>query len=280
MPQQDDQSSVYHLVELGYVDPDEAATHDASRRRQQHIELRKAAELAAGVKLDEAAQILESLCAEDPNWIAPRQLLAEVYFRKGRLDAAQRQLDWLTFNGVESPRLALLAGAIALGRREIASAIELLEYAAYVEPDLPSIHRLLGTALLRASRVSEAADAFYEAIRRKVSDARALDGLAAVSLRQAKFDDAADWALQALEQDMQLFDAHLHLGLALACLNRPDDALKALEAGAKLDPKRSAPYRWMAKIAREQLHDDEGAQSLLERGREVIRLRRNRGRRA
>ncbi|HEY3394140.1 MAG TPA: tetratricopeptide repeat protein, partial [Lacipirellulaceae bacterium] len=130
MPQQDDESSVYHLVELGYVDPDEAANREASRRRQQHGEFKKAAELAAGIKLEEAAQVLESLCADDPNWIAPRQLLAEVYFRKGRFSAAQAQLDWLTFNGVESPRLALLSGAIALGRREIASAIELLEYAA------------------------------------------------------------------------------------------------------------------------------------------------------
>lgn len=278
MPQQDDESSVYHLVELGYVDPDEAANREASRRRQQHGEFKKAAELAAGIKLEEAAQVLESLCADDPNWIAPRQLLAEVYFRKGRFSAAQAQLDWLTFNGVESPRLALLSGAIALGRREIASAIELLEYAAYVEPDLPSIHRLLGTALLRAARVSEAADAFYEAIRRNSTDARAFDGLAAVCLRQAKFDDAADWTLHALEHDMRLFDAHFHLGLALAGLNRPDDALKALEAGAKLDPNRSAPYRWMAKIAREQLDDFEGARSFLEQGRAVIRQRRNRHR--
>jgi predicted Zn-dependent protease len=278
MPQQDDEPSVNHLVELGYVDPDEAATREASRRRQQRSEFKKAAELAAGFKLDEAAQILKSLCADDPNWIAPRRLLAEVYFRKGRFGAAQLQLDWLTFNGVECPRLALMAGAIALGRREIASAVELLEYAAYVEPDLPSIHRLLGTALLRGSRVSEAADAFYEAIRRKVSDARALDGLAAACLRQAKFDEAADWSLRALEQDMRLFDAHYHLGLALTGLNRPDDALRALEAGTRVDSSRAAPYRWMAKIAREQLNALERAAHYRQRGGEVIRQRRKRRR--
>jgi tetratricopeptide (TPR) repeat protein len=280
MPQHDDESSVYHLVELGYVDPDETAAREASRRRQQHSEFKNAAELSAGIKLDEAAQILEALCADDPNWIAPRQLLAEVRFRAGQFSEAQATLDWLTCNGVESPRLSLLAGTIALGRREIASAIELLEYAAYVEPDLPGIHRLLGTALLRAARVSEAADTFHEAVRRNRTEARALDGLAVVCLRQAKFDDAADWALQALDHDMHLFEAHFHLGLALAGLNRPDDALKALESSSKVDPNRIAPYRWMAKIVHEQLDDFERAQCFIERGREVIRQRRNRRRRA
>ena len=280
MPQQDDESSVRHLVEIGYVDPDDVATREASRLQQQQAEFKAAAEFAVDGKLDEAAPLLQSLCADDPNWIAPRQLLAEVHFRLGRFCEAQAELDWLSCNAVENPRLSLLAGALALGRREIAAAIELLQYAAHGDPELPSVYRLLGTALLRASRMSEATEAFHEAIRRNGADARAFDGLAAVCLRQADFDGAADWALQALEQDILLFDAHFHLGLALARLHRPEDALKALEAGAKVEPTRSAPYRWMARIAREQLHEPERAAGYIQRGREVTRQRRNQRRRA
>ncbi|HEX2475279.1 MAG TPA: tetratricopeptide repeat protein [Lacipirellulaceae bacterium] len=278
MPQEDDESSVQHLIELGYVDPDEAAAFEASRRRQQHAEFKRAAELAARNKLDDAAKVLELLCADDPNWPAPRQLLAEVHYRAARFDDAQSQLDWLTYHGVESPRLALLAGTIALRRREVALAIELLEYAAHVEPDLPSVHMLLGTALLRLGRVKEAAGCFREAVGRNVADVRALDGMAAACLRLAKFDEAADWSLRALEGDMHLFDAHCHLGLALAGLNRPEDALRALEAGARIDPTRIGPYRWMAKIAGEQLNDPERASRYIQRGRELTRQRRNRRR--
>jgi tetratricopeptide (TPR) repeat protein len=278
MPAQDDESSVRHLFELGYVDPDDVAARESSRRRQQHAELKTAADLAAGGKLEEAAHLLQSLCANDPNWIAPRQLLVEIYFRARRFREAQAELDWLTYNGVESPRLSLPAGAMALGRRELTSAIELLEYAAHVAPDLPSVHTLLGTALLRAARVVEATEAFQEAIQRNSADARALDGLSAVCLLQAKFDEAADWALQALEQDIKLFDAHFHLGLALARLDRPEDALRALEAGAKVDSTRGAPYRWMAKIARAQLNDPERTDDYIERGHAVVRQRRNRRR--
>jgi tetratricopeptide (TPR) repeat protein len=274
MAQQDYESSIRHLVELGYVDPVDSAAREAARGRLQQVDLKTATDLAARGNLDEAAQILQSLCANDPSWVSPRQLLAEFYFRAGRFSEAQAELDWLTYNAVESPRLSLLAGTIALSRRQIPCAIELLEYAAHVEPELPSVHRLLGTALLRAARLSEAADAFHEAIRRNNADARALDGLAAVCLRHANSDAAADWALQALEHDMQLFDAHFHLGLALACLHRPQDAIKALEASAKVDPTRGDPYRWMAKIAREQLQDPKRAADYRERGREVVRQRR------
>jgi predicted Zn-dependent protease len=276
MPQQDDESPVQHLVELGYVDPDEVAARDASRRREQHAGFKKAAELASENKLDEAAQGLEALCTTDSSWVAPRQLLAEVYYRAARFVDAQTQLDWLTLRGVESPRLSLLAGAIALRRREVVLAIELLQYAAYVEPDLPSVHMLLGIALLRAGRTNEAATSFGEAIQRNAADVRALDGMAATCLRQAKFDEAADWSLRALEQDMRLFEAHYHLGLALAGLNRPEDALRALEAGTRVDPSRAAPYRRMAKIARVQLNDSEREARYVQRGREKIRDRRNR----
>jgi predicted Zn-dependent protease len=274
MPQQDDESSVRHLVELGYVDPEEAAASEAARRRRQQAELKAAAELVGSGKLEEAAALLESLCADDANWIAPRQLLAEVYYRAGRFREAQAQLDWLTHNGIESPRLALLAGALALSRRDVASAIELLEYAAYVEPDLPNVHTQLGVAMLRGGHVGEAESVFHEAVQRNSRDVRALDGLAAIRLRQSTWEEAADWALRALDQDMRFFAAHCHLGLALAGLNRPEDALRAIETGARVDPRRSAPYRWMAQIAREQLNDEGLAERYREMGREVVRRRR------
>ncbi len=278
MPQQHNESSIDHLVELGYVDPDEAAAREASRRREQHAEFKKAADYLALNKLAEAAQLLESLCASDPSWVAPRQLLAEVYYRAAQFRDAQTQLDWLTSSGVESPRLALLAGAIALRRREVVLAIELLEYAACVEPELPSVHTLLGTAQLRAGRVNEASASLGEAIRRNAADVRALDGMAAACLRQAIFDEAADWSLRTLEQDMRLFDAHYQSGFGASRTQPARRCAAGLRSRARVDPLRAAPYRWMAKIAREQLNDTERATRYRQQGLEVVRLRRMRRR--
>jgi tetratricopeptide (TPR) repeat protein len=273
-----DDPSVRHLIELGYVDPDEVAARDAAVLRQQKIELRRAAELVSAGQLHEASVVVEKLLSADSEWIAPRRLLAEIYFRAGQFNEAQAQLDWLTYHGVEHPRLALIEGAMALSRRDMAAALEALEYAAYVEPALPSVHTLCGTALLRAGRLDEAADAFRQAIEQNSSDARACDGLAAIVLRQGRFEEAADWALQALEKNMQLFHGHYHLGLALMHLDRHHAALQTLETSARVDPDRSAPYYWLSRIAECQLNDPALAARYRQRGRDVIRGRRNRRR--
>jgi tetratricopeptide (TPR) repeat protein len=95
-----------------------------------------------------------------------------------------------------------------------------------------------------------------------------------VCLQHGEYEDAADWALRALEQDMRLFFAHYHLGLALAQLNRPAEAMRALETGTKVNAARTAPYYWLAHIARYQLNDLATANRYRELARTIIRQRR------
>ena len=128
------------------------AAREAARRRQLEAEFQDAIKRFKRGELDDAAQQFAKLTADDPDWVAPRQLLAEIYYRTGRLAAARLQLDWLAEHGVEHPRLALIAGALALACRDFVAALEPLEYAAFVEPDLPSVHTLLGMVLLRQHR--------------------------------------------------------------------------------------------------------------------------------
>jgi tetratricopeptide (TPR) repeat protein len=276
MQPHDDDHSVRHLIELGYIDPDEIVARGAAARRQRDVELARAVELTSQGNLHEAAALTEKLATDNPDWVAPRQLLAELRYRAGRFSEAKAEHDWLTYHGVEHPRLALIAGAMALNRRDLPAALEELEYARYVEPKLPSVHTLCGTALARLGRFDEAADAFRHAIEQTPSDARALDGLAAIGLCQGRFEEAADWALQALEHNLQLFRAHYHLGVALMHLNRPHEALQALETSARVDPLRRAPFYWLSRIAQRTLNDPALAARYRQRGRDVIRGRRNR----
>jgi tetratricopeptide (TPR) repeat protein len=274
--QQPDDQSVRHLVELGYVDPEEIATRDAETRRQQSAVLREATELSLQGRLPEAAVLSEQLVNADPDWAAPRQLLAEIRYRQGQLVDAQAQLDWLTYHGVEHPRLALIGGAIALNQRDLPTALESLEYASYVDPDLPSVHTLYGCTLLRVGKLDQATDAFRRAAEQRPADARALDGLAAVCLRTRQFEEAADWALQAVEQNVQLFHAHYHLGLALMRLDRPQEALQALENSARVDRMRCAPYYWLARVAELQLNSPDLAARYRQQGRDIVRDRSTR----
>jgi tetratricopeptide (TPR) repeat protein len=275
-PQLEDDESIRHLVELGYVDPAEVAARTAASRRRNQDGLQQAIDLDRQSRRPEAVAVLERLACEDAEWIAPHQLLAELYYQTGRNRDAQAQIDWLTCHGVESPRLALIAGGLALARREFAAAIEVLSYAGQVEPGLPGVHTYLGTALLKLGQLEFAEEVFQSAIAQKPADAHALDGLAAIALQRHANEEAADWALQALAQDMRLARAHFHLGMALLRLDRPEEALRALEAGAKIDPARAAFYRWLAWVAENHLSDSERAVSYRERGHEIVRRRRQR----
>jgi tetratricopeptide (TPR) repeat protein len=169
----------------------------------------------------------------------------------------------------------MIAGAIALARRNLQSALDDLRYACHAEPSLPSVHTLLGMALFRLGQWDAAEDAFREAAQQNPADAQARDGLAAVFLRQGEYEDAADWALRALEQDMKLFRAHYHLGVALAHLDRPKEAVAALETSARIDPSRAAPFYWLSRVAARQLHDAQRGGQYQKIGRERVRKRRS-----
>jgi predicted Zn-dependent protease len=270
-----DDESVRHLQALGYVDPLASAARDAAVRRELDAEFQQALKRYEEGDIQEAGRRCEQLIADDPDWVAPRQLLAEALYRIGRWADAQLQLDWLTVHGVEHPRLALIAGAIALAKRDFSTALEVLKYAAHVEPTLPSVHTLLGTVYRRLGELDKAEDAFLMGTTRNPADAHALEGLAAIDIRRSDFSVAANFALEALDRDMQLFSAHYRLGVALAHLDRPHEAISAFEMSAKTNGRIAAPYYWLSRVAANQLNDPALAQQFRDRGREVIRRRRN-----
>lgn len=273
-PRQDEAASVRHLVDLGYVDPDEEAIRRAAFRRKLNTELRHPVEIINQGRGPEAIGLLDRLAAEDPDWFPPHQLLAEIKFRGGDWRAARSHLDWLAHHNIVTPRLALMAATIALESRDLHAALADLEYAAHVNPKLATVQSLLGTVQMQLSRWEAAADTFERAVRQNPADARALDGLAAVALHRRDFEKAAHWALKALEHDMRMFRAHYHLGRALLHLDRPIAAIEAFTACTRIDPSRAAPFRWLSRIAKHQQRDDARAADYQDQGRKILQPHR------
>jgi tetratricopeptide (TPR) repeat protein len=273
---QNEDAAVRHLVELGYVDPHESRASRAQRRHRLESQLRRAVALINGNRGPEAIDLLSTLLAEDSDWIAPRQLLAELYFSQANLEAAQTHAQWLAHHNIGTPRLALITGAIALQHRDLRGALDDLEYASHVEPLLPRVWSLLGAVQLRLGQSEQAQNSFQRALQHNSTDALALDGLAALALGRKQFEAAADWALKALDCDMRLPHAHYHLGMALAALGRPEPAMHALLACARLEPSRAAPYCQLSRIAG-KLGDRDRASEYRNTARQIIRRRRTRG---
>lgn len=245
----DELDSVNHLIALGYVDPDVAELQKSALHDRREETLRQVNERLKQGELAAAAAVLEQSIIADSDWIAAHQSLAEIYARVKNWNEVQRRLNWLTWHGIESPRLSFIAGAAALARRDLPSALDSLEYAHYTEPSLPGLKTLLANVFVRLQRLVAAEVLFQQAIALNPSDANAMAGQSQVCLKLGKFAAAADWALQALEHNLHLAPAHYYLGIALKQLGQTDAARQAFESYAKLNPERTAPYRWLMRIA-------------------------------
>jgi tetratricopeptide (TPR) repeat protein len=263
-----------HLSALGYEDPLEVAARETAIQRERTTILNRAISMMDAGLLAQAATDLEQLTHEYPDWLHSRSLLAETNYRLRRLGAARREIDWLTTHGFENPHLYLLSAAIETADHQFDRAIEMLDCARR-GTILPSGSSFLkGNIHLRKHDLEAAESAFQHAIESNNMVTHALDGMAAVKLRKRQYEEAATYALDVLQKDMQFAKAHYHLGAALYFLNKPRESLQALASWASLEPLAAAPYRWMARVNRQLLHNSQQAQACLHQGQKVIRLRR------
>ena len=266
-------AAVRHLLDLGYTDPLQTAARQMAAERARQAALDQAEQLLRDGQAAEAIALLETAARNEPEWIAGRHWLARAYFRAGRIDETRELLDWLEAHGVEHPEILVMRAGIALGRRRLDEARDQAEYAKGLHAPLPQADVILGDVSFRRGD-RQAADAAYRlAIKHMPRNAAAKTGLAAVALREESYEEAADWALRAIEDDPTRWQAHCHLGRALAQMERLAEARIALESSARLNSMRAAPYHWLAEVC-ELLGDRAGALSARQRAREVIARRR------
>jgi predicted AlkP superfamily phosphohydrolase/phosphomutase/Tfp pilus assembly protein PilF len=270
----DANSAVRHLLELGYVDPEETAAREAANRCRQQTELNRAISLLDCGLVSEALASLQGVAEQNPDWLYPHEVLAKVFFQAGQRTSAKREIDWLSWHGDESPPLYLLKGAIALDERNFELAFEYLRCAQRTRQPLPGLLALAGSIHLRRRDFAAADTAFQSSIDLDGPSPQTLDGLATVYLHAGRHEDAALHALDALERDMQFGRAHYHLGLALLALNRVTEARRAFESWAAAEPQRAAPMRWLAHVAQHHLNDLALAENYRDQAREAVRRRR------
>ena len=134
---------------------------------------------------------------------------------------------------------------------------------------------LEGEVWLRKRAIENARKAFHASIERDGPTPVALTGLATVAFSAGNCENAAMHALDALATDIYYSRAHYCLAAALLQLEKPNEAIRALEAWAAVAPSAGAPYRWMARAYEQQLHDSARASDCRKRGREIVRRRRS-----
>lgn len=263
-----------HLTDLGYVDPIDLAASEAAHHCERTTILNRAISLMDAGLFDQAAVIFGDLVKEYQDWPDCRSLLAETFYRAGRYHEAREQIDWLTCHGNESPHLYLLSATIGIAERQLDRALEEASCARRGTAHPAELPSLAGSIYLRKRDFVAAEKAFRQAIEANSQTSAALVGMASVKLHWKEYEEAAVFALDALEKDMRLANAHYNLALALYFLDKPQESLQALTSWATLQPRVAAPYWWMARVYRQLLHDSRQAESCLQQGKQVIRRRR------
>jgi tetratricopeptide (TPR) repeat protein len=164
--------------------------------------------LQTQARFEEAARCYEQIVAKDPN-------------------------DWEIWNNLGNARRA--AGALA-------GAIEALERARLLRPDLPAIQLNLGMSLAEAGRLEEGARAFGEAARLGPDNPAALLELGTALRHLGRHGEA----LPALERAARLApatpDIHLERGRAFAGLRRFDEAEGAYRSALRAQPGLAAAF--------------------------------------
>ena len=267
-------AAVSHLLELGYVDPDEIAAKEVANRCQQETELNRAISLLDSGLAPQAVSELKLVAEHNPDWLQPHELLAKAYYQANQRELAKQEIDWLSWHGDESPQLYFLRATIALDERQFDSALVHLRCARSARQPLPGLLALEGCIHLRRRDFAAAKIAFQSSIDVDGPTPRALDGMATICLHSGRHEDAALHAPGCSGTRHAIRPGTLSPRPRVTALNRLPEAYRAFESWAAAEPQRAASYRWLAHLAQHHLNDSSLAATYRNQAREAVRSRR------
>lgn len=160
-----------------------------------------------------------------------------VFSSKSRSPYTQLFLTHIDENGNDSPAI-LIENSTAANRAANIPEFVNIPRDGMLKIDAPAaeFYRLYDLAyeLGEKGRIEEAVVAWRDALKLDPKDAKALNNLGGLMLKQGRLDEAVDLFRQALASDPELVDAHNNLGLVLMHRGRLDEAkrhfLESLDA--------------------------------------------------
>jgi tetratricopeptide (TPR) repeat protein len=135
-----------------------------------------------------------------------------------------------------APAAEHLLGVIALENGKVSEAIEHVERAIELAPNIALFHANVGEMYRLTGRPKLAAEAARRAIEIEPKMAAALSNLGVALYELKKFDDAADAQRSAIAASPNFAEAYSNLGNALHALHRFDEAVAAYRHAIALKP--------------------------------------------
>jgi tetratricopeptide (TPR) repeat protein len=214
----------------------------------------------------------------------PRQRMAAIYFKNGRVDKAISEYESLTTEHPEDISSIVILGYLYIADQQHESAIDTFNTAILVHPDnfhddeladetdqliqtgqlnyaieriqwlmekvgeMPDLHVRMADILSQAGRTSEAITQYENAIRNHPNYLEATIKLGTHYLRLNRRAPAAEQFNKAVEINDEIVDAYIGLALAQHCAGQADDSHKTLSLASAIQQNSTLLYSETAKL--------------------------------
>ena len=184
----------------------------------------------------EARKLDEDIARTEPSYLPARLQLAEMALAEEKYDNADRLVAAILKDRPKEPRALVLQARISLARKNPQKAVQELENAQRLDPNLPALHYWEGMAYRQQGNLDLAQHGFEQALSLNEHYVDAHVALAQLALDRGQPDKALGYAQQASEEDPRRAVAHFLAGSACFSLKDMPKAEAEFQAYIELEP--------------------------------------------
>jgi predicted Zn-dependent protease len=225
-------------------------------------------------RFNDAIELLEKGVEHNPCSIPLHQVLARLYMDTKQASKGRKAILRLHELGFKDPEFSAMLGAVWYMQRQFGEAILCFREAQAIGASSGEWLIMLAESLRRTGRLEEA-ESILEDLRGKdfKQRFRLFINLSAIRLQQERFQEAVNFALEALQSKTAKLTALYYLGLASMRMGEVERATAMFERYALRQPDRVAPLRFLERFAREAGNDAQADDYNL-KAREILENRR------
>jgi tetratricopeptide (TPR) repeat protein len=188
-----------------------------------------------------------ALVSKNDNDQAAAKKVAECYLQLARWSDAGQWIDQRGKDG-QGADFRLLRARSYLGGFRLREAAAELQSLIKDSPDLPAVYFYLAQVYTAQEQAAQAQQALTEALRVQPGYLPALLGLGNISLEQNNAKAALEYAGRVIATSFWVADAHVLAGSSYLLLGDLDQAQRAFELAAGLNPRSPAPQERLGRV--------------------------------
>lgn len=262
------------FVALGYVEDHSGNKERAEESARTESDYNLARVYFSSRRYEEAIPLFEKLVERHP-W--EDRFLQNLIVALMRAGYSQQCLKLLTAAYPDKMPINLLMTRVfaILGVEGREAAIDAFDEIPKAALSHPRLRRQAGTILANIGRLEDAAAHLEQAVEVDGDDYTAMGELARVYLKQRRWEEAADRAMDSVGRLHQQPTVHFTLGQALIRLGYYEQAAHAFEVALKMRSKMYGAHRRLSTLYARQLNNPDAAARHYVAAREILKERKD-----